>query len=106
MVLAEDLLVVSKHVWQVADHRHRESLRNWLAGVVLGHTPVDQWSAVLIGMLAALDAIGELGVGDVKALGGRIEELVGSGWAADEVTKAITEASLRAMAGRTHVIDS
>lgn len=98
--------VVSKHVWQVADHGRREWLRNWLAGVVLGHLAPDQWSVVLIGMLDALDATDELGVGNDKAVHGRITEITEGGWAGNEVTRAISEAGLRALAGKTHVIDS
>lgn len=96
--------VVSKHVWQVADHGRREHLRSWLAAVVLGHAPLDQWSGVLISLLDTLDATDELGLG--KGHGLRIAEIAESGWTADEVTKAINEASLRALATKTHIVDS
>lgn len=98
--------VVSKHVWQVADHEHREMLRRWLGGVVFGHTPPDQWSGVLLGMLDALNAIDELGVGNDPAVYDRISQLADGGWAGTEVTRAIAEASRRAMASKTHIIDS
>jgi len=96
--------VASKHVWQVADHGRREELRSWLGGVVAGHTPLDQWSRALIGLLDALDALGELGLG--TGYGQRIAEIVEGDWAADEVTKAVTDASLRALAGKTQFLDS
>jgi hypothetical protein len=98
--------VASKHVWRVADHGRREWLRRWLCGVAFGQIALDQWSGVLIGLLGALDAIDEVGVGNDKAARGRITEIAEGGWAGDEISKAINEAGLRALAGKTHIIDS
>ncbi|MFI7680349.1 GPP34 family phosphoprotein [Actinophytocola sp. NPDC049390] len=81
----------SKYVWRVVDTAPRERLRGWLAGVLAGHTALNQWSAALISLLYAVNAV------DVVVEGSdafrRADEISRSGWAASAVVHPLIDRS-------------
>jgi len=81
----------AKYVWRVVDTAPRERLRGWLADVLAGNAALNQWSAALISLLHAVNAV------DVVVKGPdafrRADEISRSGWAASAVVHPLIDRS-------------